>query len=68
MGAFLDWFFAFITTMIDGIWKILSGFFGGIFQVFNIVAYIKQFGAYKDGFSVLDWILSIFSFILVPPH
>ena len=65
MGAFLDWFFAFITTMIDGIWKIVSGIFGGIFQVFNIVEYIKQFNAYKDGFSVLDWILSIFSFLLV---
>ena len=65
MGAFLDWFFAFITTMIDGIWKIISGIFGGIFQVFNIVAYIKQFGTYKGGFSVLDWILAIFSFLLV---
>ena len=65
MGAFLDWFFAFITTMIDGIWKIVSGIFGGIFQVFNIVEYIKQFNAYKDGFSLLDWILSIFSFLLV---
>ena len=65
MGAFLDWFFAFLTTMINGVWKIVSGIFGGIFQIFNIVAYIKQFGAYKDGFTALDWILAIFSFILV---
>ena len=65
MGAFLDWFFAFLTTMIDGIWKILSGIFGGIFQIFNIVDYVKQFNMYKSGFSVLDWILSILSFLLV---
>lgn len=65
MGAFLDWFFAFLTTMIDGVWKIVSGFFGGLFQIFNIVNYVKQFSAYKDGFSALDWILSILAFILV---
>ena len=65
MGAFLDWFFAFLTTMIDGIWKILSGIFGGIFQIFNIVDYVKQFNTYKSGFSGLDWVLSILSFLLV---
>ena len=65
MGAFLDWFFAFLTTMIDGIWKILSGVFGGIFQIFNIVDYVKQFNTYKAGFTVLDWVLAIISFLLV---
>ena len=65
MGAFLDWFFAFLTTMIDGVWKIVSGIFGGIFQIFNIVSYVKQFGSYKDGFGALDWIFAIISFLLV---
>ena len=65
MGAFLDWFFAFLTTMIDGIWKIISGIFGGIFQIFNIVDYVKQFSMYKSGFNTLDWVLSIFSFLIV---
>ena len=65
MGAFLDWFFAFLTTMIDGIWKIISGLFTGIVQIFNIVEYVKQFSAYKDSFSVLDWILAILSFLMV---
>jgi len=65
MDGFLEWFFAFLTTMVDGIWKIISGIFGGIFQIFNIVDYVKQFNSYKEGFGVLDWILSIFAFILV---
>ena len=65
MDAFFDWFFAFLTTMIDGVWKIISGIFGGIFQIFNVVNYVKQFAMYKDGFSVLDWIFAILSFILV---
>ena len=65
MDGFLDWFFAFLTTMIDGLWKIVSGIFGGIFQIFNVVYYIKQFGTYKGGFSALDWVFAIISFLLV---
>ncbi len=65
MDGFLDWFFAFFTTMIDGIWKIISGAFNGFIQIFNIVDYISQFNKYKDGFGVLDWVLAILSFILV---
>ena len=65
MGAFFDWFFAFLTTMVGGIWKIFSGIFGGIFQIFNVAAYYSQFNDYKDGFGVVDWIFSIFAFILV---
>ena len=65
MGAFLDWFFAFLTTMIDGIWMIVTGLFNGVVQIFNVVDYIKQFNSYKAGFSVMDWILAIVAFILV---
>ena len=65
MGAFLDWFFAFLTTMIDGLWMIISGFFSGIVQIFNIADYIKQFERFKEGFTILDWILAVLAFILV---
>ena len=51
--------------MIDGIWMIFSGIFGGIFKIFNIVDYMSQFNSYKGGFGVIDWILAIFSFVLV---
>ncbi len=65
MNGFLDWFFAFITTMLEGVWKIFSGFFGGILQIFNVVDYFSQFNSYKAGFTVADWILSILCFTLV---
>ena len=51
--------------MIEGLWKIVSGIFGGLFQVFNIVGYVEQFNKHKDGFGVVDWIFSILSFLLV---
>ncbi len=65
MSGFLDWFFAFLTTMLEGLWKIISGIFGGIVQIFNIVNYISQFKDFKNNFGVLDWIFSILCFILV---
>ena len=65
MAGFLDWFFSFLTTMIDGVWMIFSGIFGGIFQIFNVVNYVEQFNAYKSGFGVIDWIFAIFGFLLV---
>ncbi len=65
MDGFLEWFFAFFSTMIDGVWKILSGFFKGILQIFNIVDYVAQFKEYKSAFNALDWILAAISFLLV---
>ncbi len=65
MSGFLDWFFAFLTTMIEGVWKIFSGIFGGILQIFNIVNYISQIQNFKAAFSVIDWILVVICFILV---
>ncbi len=65
MKSFLDWFFAFLTTMLEGIWKIISGIFNGIVQIFNIPSYITQFDNFKSGFGAIDWIFAIFAFILV---
>ena len=65
MAGFLDWFFTFLTTMIDGVWMIFSGFFKGIIQIFNVSEYLKQFNAYKAGFGIIDWIFAILSLLLV---
>ena len=65
MSGFLDWFFSFMTTMIDGFWKIISGFFTGIAQIFNVTTYIAQFKAFKGAFNFIDWIFTIISIIMV---
>ncbi len=65
MKGFLDWFFAFLTNMLEGLWKIISGIFGGIIQIFNIANYINQFKEFKKGFGLIDWVFAVFSFILV---
>ncbi len=65
MEGFFDWFFAFLTTMIDGIWMIFSGIFRGIFQIFNVVNYFELFKSYKGGFTAIDWILAVISLFMV---
>ncbi len=65
MAGFLDWFFAFLTTMIDGIWMIISGIFGGLFQALNVVNYIDQLKNYTGSFTAVDWIMAIFALLLV---
>ena len=57
MGAFLDWFYAFATTIVDGLWQIISGIFNGIVQIFNVGGHFQQISLYQDGFDVLSWVL-----------
>ena len=64
MEGFLNWFFAFMTVMLGGIWQIISNFFLGVVQIFNFPMYIQQLNTFKNEFTVLDWILSILCFIL----
>lgn len=65
MDGFLNWFFAFMTRMLDGLWQIVSGIFGGFAKIFGIPKYIEQFSIYSKTFTPLDWVLAIFAFILV---
>ncbi len=65
MEGFLSWFFAFMTTMLGGLWQMISNFFLGLVQVFNFPAYIDQFAQYGKGFGVIGWILAVLCFILV---
>ena len=65
MGGFLDWFFAFMTTIIDGIWAIISGIGTGLFQLFNFGGYIALFKAHQNSFTVMDWIFAVIAFLFV---
>ena len=64
MDAFLNWFFAFFTTILSSLWNGISGLFSGFAQLFNIPLYIEQLNRYKDGFNVLAWILATISILL----
>jgi len=67
MEGFLDFFFKFLTTMFGGVWKSISNFFLGIFQIFNFPEYFKLLknAGSNDNFGAISWIFSILAFLLV---
>lgn len=65
MDGFLNWFFAFLTTMFSGIWSGIVSFFKGLINVFNFKTYFGLFSMYQEQFGAIGWILAIISFILV---
>lgn len=64
MDGFLSWFFDFMTTMLGGVWRAISNFFVGLFQIINFPVYISQLKRYAPGFGALDWILTVLAIIL----
>ena len=64
MDGFLTWFYAFMTKILEGVWKILSSFFIGIAQIFNFPAYFNQVQQYKSSFGVMDWIFVVLTMLL----
>ena len=65
MDAFLNWFFAFITTMFSGIWQGIKSLFLGIVHIFDFGTYFDLFSQFQSDFGPIGWILAILSFILV---
>ena len=64
MDAFMNWFFAFMTTILEGLWTGISSMFIGIFQLFNFPMLFDQLSRYKGDFNILAWILCILTVIL----
>ena len=65
MNAFLKFFFAFVSEMLDGYATIFKGIGLGIVQIFNIPAYVDIFKQYSTEFGAVGWILSILSIIII---
>ncbi|MBR4768936.1 MAG: hypothetical protein IK088_08165, partial [Lachnospiraceae bacterium] len=49
---------------MSSLWNGISGFFGGLIQLFNIPLYVEQLNRYKDGFNILAWILATIVILL----
>ncbi len=65
MDAFLNWFFAFITTMFGDLWKGIVAFLSGIIGIFRFDVYFGTFSRYQEGFGALGWIFAVIALILV---
>ena len=64
MDAFMNWFFAFMTTILESVWNGISGLFGAIFSFFNFPVIFDQLNRFKSDFNALAWILCILTILL----
>ena len=64
MDAFMSWFFAFITTILSGLWEGIKGVLNAIIQFFKFSSLFEQLSRYKNEFNVLGWILCVLTIIL----
>lgn len=64
MDAFMNWFFAFMTTYLEAIWKGVTGVFGAISFLFNFPLLFDQLARYKNDFNALGWILCVVTMLL----
>ena len=53
MDAFMNWFFAFMTSFLEAIWKGITGLFGAVSFLFNFSLIFDQLDRYKTDFNVL---------------
>ncbi len=60
----MNWFFAFMTTILEAIWNAISSAFTAAFMLFNFPLLFDQLNRYKVEFSVMGWILCVLTVIL----
>ncbi len=65
MDVFIKFVIDFLETFFGSLWSGISGFFGGIFGMFNVVRYVEVFKEYAGDFNIVGWILAILTVLLV---
>ncbi len=65
MESFVQFLLEVLRQFFGGFWTVISGFFGGIVDVVNVLDYFAIFDKYSGGFSVVAWILSILTVLVI---
>ncbi len=64
MANFGEYLLEFLKQFFGSLWSMISGFFKGLFSLFNVPAYVEIFKKYCGDFNVLAWILAILTALL----
>ena len=64
MDGFMNWFFAFMTGLLQAMWEGVKGIFSAISFLFNFPLISDQLARYKNDFNFLGWILCILTVFL----
>ena len=65
MESFVKFLYELLGQFFGGMWRAVSGFFLGLFDLINISAYANLINDYKAGFGVGGWIFAILSLLVL---
>ncbi|MBE6592733.1 MAG: hypothetical protein E7642_01920 [Ruminococcaceae bacterium] len=65
MASYVQFLYGILRQFFGGFWKVISGFFGGLFELINVPDYLNVFSEYSEGFNVAAWILAILTVLVV---
>ena len=65
MESFVQFLYELLGQFFGGIWRAVTGFFMGLFDLINIPAYADLVGEHSEGFGAGGWILAIVSLLVV---
>ncbi len=65
MESFVQFLYELLGQFFGGIWRAVTGFFSGLFDLINIPAYADLVGDHSAGFGAGGWILAIVSLLVI---
>lgn len=65
MNGFLEWFFVFISEILNGFAMIFTGLWEGLKRIFDFGRYVEIFKEHSPEFGAVGWVLSILAIIVV---
>ena len=65
MESYVKFLYELLRQFFGGFWTAISGLFGGLFDVVNVLDYFAIFDKYSAGFNVLAWIIAILTVLIV---
>jgi len=65
MQSYVKFLLEVLRQFFGGFWNAISGFFGGIFDVVNVLDYFNILDKYSDGFNGVAWAVAILTVLVI---
>lgn len=65
MGAYLQWCYVFLTTLLLAVWDFLKTLFNSLLAFVNVGEHIGVLRQYASDFAWYDWVLAVLTLVLL---
>ena len=65
MQSYVQFLLEMLRQFFGGFWNAISGFFGGLIEVVNVLDYFDSLDKYKGDFNGIAWVVAIITVLLL---